>query len=45
MMIQAGAERCSVPMKCDVEFFFNWAGKKYEFDDEGKLVKDNNILA
>ena len=46
-MIQAGAEKISVPMKCDVEKFFYWYGPDVsDEDDEITLqqYKDYNEL-
>jgi len=34
LMIQAGAEKISVPMKCDVEYFFYWYGPDVNTDDD-----------
>lgn len=34
LMIQAGAEKISVPMKCDVEYFFYWYGPDVTTDDD-----------
>lgn len=45
LMIQAGAEKISVPMKCDVEKFFYWYGPDViDEDDEITLqqYKDYN---
>ena len=33
LMIQSGADRISVPMKCDVEAFFYWYGPDVSLDD------------
>ena len=34
LMIQAGAEKISVPMKCDVEYFFYWYGPDVSLEDD-----------
>lgn len=33
LMIQAGAEKVSVPMRCDVEAFFFWYGPDVSLED------------
>lgn len=33
LMIQAGAEKINIPMKCDVEFFFCWYGHEVSPED------------
>ena len=33
LMIQAGAEKISVPMRCDVEAFYVWYGDDVSLDD------------
>ena len=33
LMIQSGAEKISVPMKCDVEAFFYWYGDDVSMED------------
>ena len=42
LMIQAGAERISVPMKCDVEKFFYWYGPDVTDDDDEITLKQYN---
>ena len=36
-MIEAGNELC-VPLKCDVELFYNWYGAPLEIDENDNLV-------
>ena len=45
LMIQAGAEKISVPMKCDTEKFFFWYGPEVEDeDDELTLAQYNDYI-
>ena len=41
-MIQAGAEKISVPMKCDVEAFFFWYGPDVTMDDTPESLAQYN---
>lgn len=38
LMIQAGAEKISVPMKCDTEAFFYWYGPDVELDETDEIT-------
>lgn len=42
LMIQAGAEKISVPMKCDVEKFFFWYGPNVDDEDDEITLKQYN---
>lgn len=42
LMIQAGAEKISVPMKCDVEAFFFWYGPDVTMDDTPESLAQYN---
>lgn len=42
LMIQAGAERITIPMKCDVEYFFYWYGPDVNADDDEITEKQYN---
>ena len=45
LMIQAGAEKISVPMKCDTEFFFYWYGPDVSgVDDEISMAQYNDYI-
>ena len=39
LMIQSGAEKIKVPMKCDVEKFFYWYGPDVNDDDDEITMK------
>lgn len=39
LMIQAGAERVTVPMKCDVSSFFFWYGPEISMTDDDITLK------
>lgn len=41
-MIQAGSEKVSVPMKCDVEWFFYWYGPDVSTDNDDITMKQYN---
>lgn len=41
-MIQAGADKICVPMKCDVEKFFYWYGPDVEDKDDDITLKQYN---
>ena len=42
LMIKAGAEKISVPMKCDVECFHIWYGDDISLDDTEEAIRVNN---
>ena len=42
LMIQAGAEKISVPMKCDVEYFFYWYGPDVTVEDDAISLAQYN---
>ena len=42
LMIQAGADKICVPMKCDVEKFFYWYGPDVEDVDDDITLKQYN---
>lgn len=42
LMIQAGSEKVSVPMKCDVEWFFYWYGPDVSTDNDDITMKQYN---
>lgn len=45
LMIQAGAEKINIPMKCDVEFFFYWYGPDVsDVDDEITMKQYNDFV-
>lgn len=41
-MIQAGAEKINIPMKCDTEYFFYWYGPDVNADDDEITEKQYN---
>ena len=45
LMIQAGAEKINIPMKCDVEYFFYWYGPDVsDVDDEITMKQYNDFV-
>lgn len=42
LMIQAGAEKINIPMKCDCEFFFYWYGPEVSGGDDEITMKQYN---
>ena len=41
LMIASGAEKISVPMKCDVEAFFVWYGEDVSLEDTEEAIQMN----
>lgn len=42
LMIQSGADKINVPMKCDVEKFFYWYGPDVSDEDDELTMKQYN---
>lgn len=44
IMVEAAKILCpSVPYKCDVEYFYNWGGDSYSFDENNKpFISDSH---